>query len=490
MSYFLITAMHQDWCHFSQSRLIEMGALPAKDDPSDAFNLNELIDKLSKAHKVSTERSTKFRQITPGQAWHISASSVIVENADHENWCWGHPNNVFFLDFWKDLDPLCQFILVYGSFEDYLTRQSKIRNFTQKNKEVLSARWKSYHAEMLRFYNRNRDRCLLMHIQAFESQTSEVSRLMFKHFDTKLRNINSIRKMDRNSLELLLALKYTDEINDGGIIDIANEIENSADIQHDVSTLIETLANDTLEQFDALESRQMQLQTELSQLTNKHETARQENKLLMAQLHQLQAELELYFKKSTELEKRSKEVSQQEQVDTRLQTQKKIEIHDQTSSEDIKINFSNYISGNGWHNAEDTGRWAGNTVKSSLFVKGLSAQDYDLEIRVLDGMSLEILENLELLVNGKPLKTFLKKLSDLQGTLAPLRRLKAGISQMEKPYPALLSATIPQKLIDSSKISQTIEFIVPQVRSPSKTGSSDTRYLSLFYETMRLSPKS
>ena len=149
MSFIFIAGMHEDWCRFSQSRLQEMGIAPISSETDKASGLQSYTQKLCKAHKVSTERSSKFRQVSPGKAWEITAASIIVENAENDNWCWGNPDNVFFLEFWKKLDPLCQFVLVYGSFADFRSLQSKQGASPTRSEDVLAKRWAAYHTEIL-----------------------------------------------------------------------------------------------------------------------------------------------------------------------------------------------------------------------------------------------------------------------------------------------------------------------------------------------------
>ncbi len=525
--------MHADWCDFSQSRLIEMGLSSTISNHETTLSLNSFTGKICKAHKVSTQRSSKFRQISPGNAWQITAASIIVENSDSDDWCWGCPDNIFLLKFWKDFDPLFKFVLVYSSFETFLSRQEKLHDLTVKNVSSLKKRWDAYHTEMLRFYHKNQDRCLLLDIGSFENQTSEISQRLKGKFDIDTRIINAPATLDSNPIEILASYNHIKTLTDTDSENIFNELENSADIQNDTPQKPTELSQAAVEQYrtlknhtDELEEQLLKEKTQVKTLKaelEQHKTLKRrtdeleeqllkekmqvktlkaellqnkkhyqiglekrdsENSLMLSQLHQVQEELEFYFKKSLEPLK-----TEEPFPAPALQSDHQ-SVFEPESSKKIVINFANFINGNGWHNAEEKGRWAGPSTSSDIYINNITSTNYQMEVKIIDGMSLAILENLQILINNHPLKFSLIKLSELKGTLAPLRRLRANLTSIEKPYPAIISATIPKSLIDPQKNSQKFQFNVSAVQSPAVSEDNDIRQLSLFYEKLTLTPKS
>jgi len=498
MNYILISGMHERWCDFASSQLITMGLSPSIRGAEDALDLEKFTHKLCDTYNVSTDRSSKFRQISPGKAWHISATSIIIDNSENKNWCWGTPDNIFLLDFWKAFGELTKFVLVYGCFEDFLAQQNKLRDLTVKQIEKLAKQWKSYHAEMLKFYYANKDRCLLVDISSFVSQGAEIADSLLDKFDIEGRIINSRAFINDNPIEVLAQQNHIQTLQDMGTDTIFSELENSADVNSDQTLKQSALSEAAIEEYRRLEARIIEMEDKLSNneliaegqqyqvALSKNKQLAAENKLVLAQLHQVQEELEFYFKKTLQLEENANLKPGHPVEKTLASNGPTLFAKNVKSAQDVTLDFANFINGSGWHNAEDTGRWSGPSTTSTIYVRKLEPTAYKMEVRILDGMSPTMLDKLQIYVGGQELKTSLRKLSDMRGPLAPLRRIKANMKHLEKPYPAIISATIPKTLIDPEKNVQTFEFVVPNVQQPIDTSNGDTRDLSLFYEKITL----
>ena len=111
----------------------------------------------------------------------------------------------------------------------------------------------------------------------------------------------------------------------------------------------------------------------------------------------------------------------------------------------------------------------------------MAVSAYRMSVRITDGMSLSILENLQVSLNDRRLSISIEKFCDLGGVLAPLRRLKADMTNVEKPYPVLVVANIPKSFIDESRSEQEFQFISSSVISPSRSARTiceNYRYFS------------
>jgi chemotaxis protein histidine kinase CheA len=101
-------------------------------------------------------------QVHPGKAWEQAAGDIFLANWDKSLWGWADSRSTWLLDFWRDFDPQIRFVLVSTSPEQALGRAiTDASDLPLQPGRVVSA-WLTYSREMLRFYNRNRQRCLLI----------------------------------------------------------------------------------------------------------------------------------------------------------------------------------------------------------------------------------------------------------------------------------------------------------------------------------------
>ena len=136
MTVMITCGLRQEWCDFSVARMKEMGITQASIASRTDMSAQDLMRKMCKAMKVSTTRSRTFRQVRPGKAWQIAASDLFLENAEHDLWGWSDPNNIFFLDFWRDFEPETRFILIYGSLAQYAAFEMSDEGKFKKNKDT------------------------------------------------------------------------------------------------------------------------------------------------------------------------------------------------------------------------------------------------------------------------------------------------------------------------------------------------------------------
>ena len=145
------------------------------------------------------------------------------------------------------------------------------------------------------------------------------------------------------------------------------------------------------------------------------------------------------------------------------------------------------VEGAGWHDAEVLGRWAGDGDCATLTLPPLAAQDARLSITIVDTMTLDHLEGLNIRINDNRLSTRLIRFSEVGGRLAPLRRFKARVQRVAKPLPAKLVAELPARFISSGGSSNQLTLEYPKPVSPTKFGSADGRKLSVCVQSISVS---
>lgn len=128
-------------------------------------------------------------------------------------------------------------------------------------------------------------------------------------------------------------------------------------------------------------------------LQAKMEELKQENELLLLQLHQVQEELEHYYLQTQELGKVNGHSSYLVQF-----------LHANQPAEVI-VDFRGEIDGENWWHAEEDGRWAGPQKTSTVKVPALLPGKYLLDLHVVDAMTSAILEGMEIYLNGNHVPT-------------------------------------------------------------------------------------
>lgn len=155
--------------------------LPSRREILPASEIGSLV---CRAHDVpdplEPTREDEFQQIAAGPVWQGMALDLLVGNADQRLWGWADPKSIYLLDYWRDLDPLALFVLVYDGPQRALA-DAAVFEFEDMDDFLISRtleNWTAYNGAMLRFYLRNRDRCLLVHsLEVLSDPESLLARL-------------------------------------------------------------------------------------------------------------------------------------------------------------------------------------------------------------------------------------------------------------------------------------------------------------------------
>ena len=168
---------------------------------------------------------------------------------------------------------------------------------------------------------------------------------------------------------------------------------------------------------------------------------REENELLLLQLHQVQEELEHYF----------------------LLSQKTVPAD--LPARHCLVDFRQHLDGSNWYPPEADGSWAGPRTSGTLRVPALAAGRYQLMLDVVDTKAPHIVSDMQLLLNGK-----LLPLSHHGDLLRPL--ITADFSSLHTAGAQHWEFT----------------FKFPSVLSPADEGWDDRRYLAVRIKTLAVRP--
>ncbi|MBK8384844.1 MAG: hypothetical protein IPL11_03910 [Candidatus Accumulibacter sp.] len=124
--------------------------------------------------------------LMPGRIWQDLSIDLFMGNIDQGEWGWADARSVWLLDFWKDLDSQTRFVLAYSSPEYAIGTALRDRLAGPEDVETLLASWIAYHSAMLRFYNRNPDRCLLVNVSTVTQEPQAFIEALSTRFNLKL----------------------------------------------------------------------------------------------------------------------------------------------------------------------------------------------------------------------------------------------------------------------------------------------------------------
>lgn len=145
-----------------------LGMKPPLPSRNDGMLPKEITRALCRAHQtplsdVPTHESD-FQQIATGTVWHGMARDLLLGNHDQELWGWADTQTIFLLDYWRQLDPLMAFLLVYDEPQQALAEAAALDAGGPDEPPIqhLLDNWKAYNGVLLRFFLRHPDRCLLV----------------------------------------------------------------------------------------------------------------------------------------------------------------------------------------------------------------------------------------------------------------------------------------------------------------------------------------
>ena len=147
------------------------GMHPAKPGRREGVLPAEINAMLLKSQHVDLADGAAIAQINPGPIWNGLVMDLLMGNLDQEFWGWSDSQAIYLLDYWKSIDPRLAFLMVYESPYASIARAFKRSNNQldlDSLKQTISS-WVHYNEELLRFFNRNPEYCLLVHSQQIRS---------------------------------------------------------------------------------------------------------------------------------------------------------------------------------------------------------------------------------------------------------------------------------------------------------------------------------
>lgn len=321
------------------------GMKPARLSRREGLSAPQVAEILCKEHNAppleTATSKVNFQQLEVGSVWQTLTLDLLLGNAEQSFWGWADPHSIFLLDHWLTQAPRATFILVYDE-PGSAVRNAMFNPTDQSDKHNIRQyleNWSAYNGAILRFFLRNPDRCLLVQSQQVrENEVSFLAKLRdrtFKptHGDSSItapeRGVPNIRSaysplpgvidsifdiVGRESPDAsqVFDAAHTDRFlaechlaEHPAITCLYEELQAAADLPFDDSKTPTGKSRNAWKSFlrqrrfteDILEKMLSQYES----LRDIHTGTSCENKLLLAQLHQVQDELEATFNQNRKL---------------------------------------------------------------------------------------------------------------------------------------------------------------------------------------------
>jgi hypothetical protein len=336
MTIFCIAGFSNASTQLTERVLLDSGMsqhLPLERDPT--FDIIRWHGRMASHQHLTQQKQSESteRANQPSRLWQQLAIDLMVANMNSANWGWAHPGAVQWLEFWSQLEPEIRFVLVC---ED---RHSLVCRLVEQGEAPASmaghlALWTQNHQEMLRFHLRNPAKSLLLWAAEVQTQPTKLIQSIDHHWQTSLNAKLAYPQAFEQPSALLqhIALQIlsdhpktapvdyelqsligpapcppaSGQIKTTDLIELYGQLKERSTLQEQLHLAQQNIedANRLLEQ-ERLQSLTT-LEQQQAQWHKRRQDAQAESELLLAQLHQVQEELEKHLLTSQEAQEKTK----------------------------------------------------------------------------------------------------------------------------------------------------------------------------------------
>jgi hypothetical protein len=284
-----ITGAHAAALQQTSSTLVASGmqaALPAqRTEPLDLAFWHEQV-------LAATAEDAQAGQpaANPSRLWDQLAGDIWVANIKSSVWGWADTRITWLLDYWLGFETRLYFILVVNS-PPHALASALFGQGEPASADAVMQQWQLHHEALLRFYNRNPKRCLLVDADDCARNPSALVALCNQQWGLGLVPPQAADAVvaPQGALAQFLTAQ------------LSQQYPQAASLQHEIQATVTRLGADAgnpaapgaaglapiIEDYRQLLDRS----AEHAQLA----AQQQENELMLTQLHQVQEELERYF---------------------------------------------------------------------------------------------------------------------------------------------------------------------------------------------------
>lgn len=283
------------WCKLKviQQILSEAGVANARAEPS-----SNLIDISTWYERVFFDQYARTSPMRVSKACELAVSQSFLTHWDQPVWGWSDSRSTWLLDFWRDFDETNHFVLVYTPAQTILANALTNRSLDQFDHKFILDQWCAYQTEMLKFFHRNHNRCILVDadkaLAAPQSLIREINQQFMLDLHEELSGFNPPEKITALDQLLLQQLLQSHP----STLALEQEIHASLQTHKDIE-LATLTSEQTTSEAAATQLRQLYLQ-QADLLIARDRDAEQLTKLQSQVWHQQQAILELKQERDAE----------------------------------------------------------------------------------------------------------------------------------------------------------------------------------------------
>ena len=289
-----------------ESLLIRCGMQAAAPSQREGLSAADIGATLLKAHRVipldPLQTQGPIQPLQPGPIWQSLALDLLLGNINHDLWGWSDPQAVYLLDYWKNLDPQLAFMLVYDTPQDLIARafDNPEVECTPEALQTAVGNWQAYNEALLHFYHRNPQRCMLVHAAQVRESAADYLEQVQVRIGAPLGSTSEakvggamapVSPDTENALRRYLAQHILGAHPQA--LTLYEELQAVASLPHSASTTTDQEPHAARQALAALQTLRQAAASRDPQAQSGE--FQQENDLLLAQLHQVQEELERYY---------------------------------------------------------------------------------------------------------------------------------------------------------------------------------------------------
>jgi hypothetical protein len=252
--------------------------------------------------RLCLSQSRALSPIQPGKPWELAAGEIFLANWDQPTWSWADSRSTWLLEFWRDFDSSTLFVLLYTPAYDVLTRAMADTGTASFDSQTLLDTWCAYQTELLRFYHRNRARSVLVHAHLVNQPGTQLVQTINDALGTALNPV-ALVPSNAQAVDPLMHLLVQNILqNHPAVRALEDEISATLPECNAVQPVPVADTASAIAHLRALYGTQVaRLQAQHAQNTASAEL-KQQNELLLLQLHQVQEELDQHFLAKQKLE--------------------------------------------------------------------------------------------------------------------------------------------------------------------------------------------
>jgi glycosyltransferase involved in cell wall biosynthesis/SAM-dependent methyltransferase len=181
----------------------------------------------------------------------------LIDRRQHEKphfWGWKDPRTALLLDFWDELLPQARYLFVYRYPWDVVDSIVRLQSLAFHERPHYALKiWAFYNRHLLEFYDRHRDRCLLVNINSILDHPNLLIEQLQNKFNFSLANPNPENLKDLYNPQLFGTIKPSHPLiqticdRTPQYLDVLSRLDRSADIPSSYATQPITITSDLIE---------------------------------------------------------------------------------------------------------------------------------------------------------------------------------------------------------------------------------------------------